>query len=109
MEDWVTMVQAQMRGWGLDHFQTYGHLADGNLHLVVGYPAAQPEMKARINDLVYRSIGALGGSVSAEHGVGLEKKQVLALSRSPAEIALMRTLKAAVDPHGLINAGRIFD
>jgi FAD/FMN-containing dehydrogenase len=109
METWVAEVQSQMRGWGLDHFQTYGHLADGNLHLVVGYPAAQPEMKARINDLVYRGIGALGGSVSAEHGVGLEKKKVLALSRSPAEIALMRTLKAAVDPHGLINAGRIFD
>ena len=109
MENWVATVQAEMRGWGLDHFQTYGHVADGNLHLVVGYPAADPGMKARINDLVYRSIGALGGSVSAEHGVGLEKKKVLGLSRSPAEIALMRTLKAAIDPHGLVNAGRIFD
>jgi FAD/FMN-containing dehydrogenase len=41
--------------------------------------------------------------------VGFEKKSYLALSRSPAEIALMRTLKAAIDPHGLLNAGRIFD
>ena len=102
-------IHAALRGIGLSVFQTYGHVADGNLHLVVGYPADQPEQKKRINDLVYRSIGDLGGSVSAEHGVGLEKKPYLALSRSPAEIALMRSLKAAIDPHGLLNPGRIFD
>jgi FAD/FMN-containing dehydrogenase len=109
MEGWVASIHAALRGIGLSVFQTYGHVADGNLHLVVGYPAEQPEQKKRINDLVYRSIGELGGSVSAEHGVGLEKKPYLALSRSPAEIALMRTLKAAIDPHGLLNPGRIFD
>ena len=109
MEGWVASIHAALRGIGLSVFQTYGHVADGNLHLVVGYPAEQPEQKKRINDLVYRSIGELGGSVSAEHGVGLEKKPYLALSRSPAEIALMRTFKAAIDPHGLLNPGRIFD
>lgn len=109
MESWVEKVQAEMRSWGLDHFQTYGHVADGNLHLVVGYPKSDPGMKLRINDLVYRSIGALGGSVSAEHGVGLEKKKYLTLSRSAEEIALMKKLKAAMDPDGLLNAGRIFD
>jgi FAD/FMN-containing dehydrogenase len=109
MERWVAEVHAALRGIGLSHFHTFGHAADGNLHLNVAYPGDQPEYRGRIEDIVYRSIGALRGSVSAEHGVGFEKKSYLALSRSPAEIALMRTLKAAIDPHGLLNAGRIFD
>jgi FAD/FMN-containing dehydrogenase len=109
MERWVAEVHAALRGIGLSHFHTFGHAADGNLHLNVAYPGDQPEYRGRIEDIVYRSIGALRGSVSAEHGVGFEKKSYLALSRSPAEIALMRTLKAAIDPHGLLNPGRIFD
>ena len=90
-------------------FQTFGHVADGNLHFVAGYPADRPEMKKLINDTLYESIGALGGSVSAEHGVGFEKKSYLGLSRSPAEMAVMRSIKAALDPHLLLNRGRIFD
>jgi FAD/FMN-containing dehydrogenase len=49
----------------------------------------------------------MGGSISAEHGIGLEKKHWLPVSRSPAEIALMRTLKQALDPKGILNPGRV--
>jgi FAD/FMN-containing dehydrogenase len=57
---------------------------------------------------VYRPLGSLGGSVSAEHGIGLEKKAYLTVCRSQSEIALMRTLKAALDPKGILNPGKIF-
>ena len=55
------------------------------------------------------SVSVIGGSVSAEHGVGLEKKPYLDISRSEAEIELMRALKRALDPKGLLNPGKIFD
>jgi FAD/FMN-containing dehydrogenase len=109
MDGWVKDLHARLRTHGLSVFQTFGHVADGNLHFVAGYPADRPEMKKLINDTLYESIGALGGSVSAEHGVGFEKKSYLGLSRSPAEMAVMRSIKAALDPHLLLNRGRIFD
>ena len=64
-------------------------------------------MKHRIEELVFTPLQALGGSISAEHGIGLEKRQWLHLSRSPEELALMRTLKAAMDPLGLLNPGKV--
>lgn len=82
----------------------FGHLGDGNLHYQVrtGDPAAA-------YDIVYRRVAAAGGGVSAEHGIGLDKKEWLHLVRSDAEIAAMRRLKAAFDPNNILNAGRIFD
>jgi len=56
---------------------------------------------------VYEPLAARSGSVSAEHGIGLEKQPWLALSRSEAELALMRTIKAALDPKGILNPGRV--
>jgi FAD/FMN-containing dehydrogenase len=87
----------------------FGHLGDGNLHLVIGPDEYSAETRARIEACVYEPLRAIGGSVSAEHGVGLEKKPYLDISRSPEEIALMRTLKRALDPKGLLNPGKIFD
>ena len=66
------------------------------------------ELRPKIEALVYRSLGDLGGSISAEHGIGLEKKSYLAVCRSQSEIALMRTLKTAFDPDGILNPGKIF-
>jgi FAD/FMN-containing dehydrogenase len=86
----------------------FGHLGDGNLHVIVqvkpqDYLASRP----RIEALVYAPLAAFRGSVSAEHGIGLEKKRYLEISRSDNEIALMRTLKTALDPKGILNPGKI--
>jgi FAD/FMN-containing dehydrogenase len=83
---------------------TFGHLGDGNIHLGVG-PAQD---KHAVETMVYERLGRVKGSISAEHGVGLEKREFLHHSRSPAEISLMKSLKAALDPKGLLNPGKIF-
>lgn len=85
-----------------------GHLADGNLHLVARTTADGPQPKERIQDIVYGFVGEVGGSVSAEHGIGTTKRAFLGQSRSPVELALMQTLKQAMDPRMLLNPGRVF-
>lgn len=85
----------------------FGHIGDGNLHILMGAQPFTPETKHRIEELVYSPLAALGGSVSAEHGIGLDKRDWLAITRSEAEIALMRTLKAALDPQGILNPGKV--
>jgi FAD/FMN-containing dehydrogenase len=60
-----------------------------------------------IDEAIYTLVSKRRGSISAEHGVGLLKKEFLHLSRSPEELALMRTLKAAMDPNGILNPGKI--
>jgi FAD/FMN-containing dehydrogenase len=87
----------------------FGHMGDGNLHLVVGAGKPTPEVRRKVEAAVYEPLRAIGGSVSAEHGVGLEKKPYLEISRQSAEIDLMRTLKRALDPKGILNPGKIFD
>lgn len=84
-----------------------GHIGDGNLHILLGAQPLTPETRHQIEALVYAPLKALGGSISAEHGIGLEKRGWLHLSRSDEEIALMRTLKAALDPKGILNPGKV--
>jgi FAD/FMN-containing dehydrogenase len=83
----------------------FGHIADGNLHLTVRSPAPMPAHD--IEELVYQAVGERRCSISAEHGIGLVKRPFLHYSRSPAEIALMRTLKATLDPNNILNPGKI--
>lgn len=92
---------------GEDRSFVFGHMADGNLHIVIaaGDDAAT---RATMEDIVYRPLAAIGGSVSAEHGIGLEKRAYLPLSRTPAEISTMRLLKQALDPKGILNPGKVF-
>lgn len=85
----------------------FGHMGDGNLHILLGAQPFTPDMKHRIEELVFTPLQAIGGSISAEHGIGLEKRGWLHLSRTAQELALMKTLKAAMDPKNILNPGKV--
>jgi FAD/FMN-containing dehydrogenase len=85
----------------------FGHLGDNNLHIVIDVPATQGRHAPEIEAIVYRAVGALQGAVSAEHGIGRKKRQHLSVSRTEAEIATMRQLKAALDPRGILNPDKV--
>ena len=98
------------------HFEVvwFGHIGDGNLHINVLKPEdmAQDEFVRQCEQVTKLLAAALkrhGGSISAEHGIGLVKKPYLASTRSEAEIALMRGIKRVLDPNGLMNPGKLFD
>jgi FAD/FMN-containing dehydrogenase len=83
---------------------SFGHLGDGNIHLGIG----PVEDKHAVESMVYERLGEVNGSVSAEHGIGLEKREFLHHSRSDAEIDMMRSIKRALDPESILNPGKIF-
>ncbi|HEX5047780.1 MAG TPA: FAD-binding oxidoreductase, partial [Gammaproteobacteria bacterium] len=83
----------------------FGHIGDSNLHLAV--TTHERDGLDELCDLVYDAVGAHGGSVSAEHGIGIVKRKYLHHSRNAAELALMKRLKIALDPHGILNPGRV--
>jgi FAD/FMN-containing dehydrogenase len=89
----------------------FGHLGDGNLHYNVQAPeggdarAFLDTQEARVNALVYDAVAQFGGSFSAEHGVGALKADKLALYKSPVALSMMRAIKRALDPQGLMNPG----
>lgn len=85
----------------------FGHLGDGNLHVIASVGETSPEIRHAVEEIVYAPLEAIHGSISAEHGVGLQKRDFLRLSRSPAEIALMRALKATLDPANILNPGKV--
>ena len=92
----------------------FGHIGDGNLHLNILKPESlgRDEFLQRCNSVsqwVFEIVQQYGGSVSAEHGVGLLKKDYLTYTRSEAEIALMRGIKKVFDPDGVMNPGKVFD
>ncbi len=94
--------------WGANvRVIVFGHLGDGNLHIGVAPRPWSEAARHRAEELVYQPLAQIGGSISAEHGIGLEKRAWLAFSRSDAEISLMRQMKACLDPHGLLNPGRV--
>ncbi len=102
------------REWPGFEVCVFGHIGDGNLHVNVMKPDAMgvPEFleHAKAGDrAMFDLVRAHHGSISAEHGIGLLKKPYLSYTRSPAELALLRALKTALDPAGLLNPGKIFD
>jgi len=84
---------------------TFGHLGDGNMHLLAS--TGRYEDKQVIYDIVYGIIGKYEGSITAEHGIGMLKKEWLHLSRTEEEIKLMKTLKKTLDPKNILNPGRV--
>jgi FAD/FMN-containing dehydrogenase len=83
----------------------FGHIGDNNLH-VCAYTGRE-EDKAAINSDIMLMIGEYSGAITAEHGVGVLKRDFLDQSRSDSEIALMKTLKQAMDPKGILNPNRV--
>ena len=109
METYLAAVRAGLTArWPQHRCWVFGHLGDGNLHLVVHTADDAESARQEAERIVYGALVSAGGSVSAEHGIGLEKKPYLDLSRSAAEIALMRALKRTLDPNNLLNPGKIF-
>lgn len=89
---------------------SYGHIGDSNLHVVVNVPeAGRDQPHGPVKAKVYEIVRGLGGTISAEHGIGAIKRDYLAYSRTPEEIALMRTIKTVLDPKGILNPGKGFD
>jgi FAD/FMN-containing dehydrogenase len=84
----------------------FGHVGDGNLHYNVG-DAALLGRRAEVSRIIYEAVDALGGSISAEHGLGQLKRAEIALHKSPLELELMRAVKKALDPAGLMNPGKV--
>ena len=84
----------------------FGHVGDGNLHYNVG-PERLLASRDAINRIVYDAVERFGGSISAEHGLGQLKREAIRAHKSPIELELMRRFKAALDPHGLMNPGKV--
>jgi FAD/FMN-containing dehydrogenase len=91
----------------------FGHLGDGNLHFNVQAPEGEDArlflqaQESRVNALVYASVQAFGGSISAEHGIGSLKVDELVHHKSPVALQMMRAIKQALDPQQLLNPGRV--
>ncbi|WP_367065937.1 FAD-binding oxidoreductase [Oryzisolibacter sp. LB2S] len=90
----------------------YGHLGDGNLHFNVSAPAGMPPATWQretdaVNQLIHDAVAALRGSISAEHGIGQLKRHEMPLYKTPVELEVMRRIKQALDPRGLMNPGKV--
>jgi len=132
MQNYVEQLEREVQAtWRDASLYVYGHLADGNLHILISpdensdclrdieqlladssthIPRSKHDLWYQYsNQLVYAPLQELGGSISAEHGIGLLKKDYLKLSRSSSEIELMKTIKQTLDPKRILNAGKIFD
>ena len=105
--DFVPHIRAVLqRHWPDVQTVFFGHLADSNLHLSVRLPREVVPVE-EIEETVYREVGAWQGSISAEHGIGMVKREFLHFSRSPEELSLMRLLKSTLDPNGILNPGKV--
>ena len=89
---------------------TFGHVGDGNLHPNIILERDDPDGEAKLNratDALYRAAIRLGGTVTAEHGIGASRREYLELQRGSGAVAMMRSVKAALDPLGILNPGKV--
>jgi FAD/FMN-containing dehydrogenase len=111
--DFVEKTDALLaRAWPGVQVVCFGHLGDGNLHYNIAPPAGTPHdaflaYQGDINRIVHDSVAAFGGSISAEHGIGALKRDELPRYKAQVELDLMRAIKAALDPLGIMNPGKI--
>lgn len=108
-----TVAAKEAGGEGLPPY-VFGHIGDGNLHINFLKPEKMDrdafyKSCAQIDERMFTLVQKHKGSVSAEHGIGLNKKDVLHYTRTPEEIDYMRNIKKAFDPNGILNPGKIFD
>lgn len=108
MQDYIAAVTARLKGrWPEGKIAFLGHMGDGNLHVAIG--AGGDGDRHGVEECVYEPLRPIGGSISAEHGIGLEKKPWLDVSRSAAERGLMAELKQLLDPGNILNPGKVLD
>jgi FAD/FMN-containing dehydrogenase len=100
-------VAALTEGWPNHKCFIFGHLGDGNLHVIVAVGSDDPGVRHRVESVVYQGLRSRLGSISAEHGIGVDKRPFLHWSRSMEEIAVMRSLKKLLDPNGILNPGKV--
>ena len=109
MEEYISSVQDHFKSeWPDADIYIIGHIGDGNLHFFVCPNQGDESLHQKSDEIVYDPLIKYGGSVSAEHGIGTEKKAWLSHSRSDIEINLMKTLKKTIDPNNILNPGVIF-
>lgn len=110
MDAYIREVKVRLiEKWPDSTCHVLGHIGDGNLHLFVNPGFGDASLHKESDQQVYAPLIPIGGSVSAEHGIGLEKKDWLHTSRTETELALMRQLKRTLDPKNLLNPGMVFD
>lgn len=109
VEAYVATIQEGLSalGEGLSPY-IFGHIADGNLHIVLNCSGPLPAaLASKVEDVLYRDLTALGGSFSAEHGVGSKRIHALLATADPTKLALMARIKAALDDGTLLNPGKV--
>jgi FAD/FMN-containing dehydrogenase len=109
MQTYVSEVEQELetRFAGKAKLAVFGHLGDSNIHLAAGTGNEGELDQHQIEQAVYGPLAQYGGSVSAEHGIGLEKREWLSHSRTEAELDLMRSIKQCLDPKNILNPGKV--
>ncbi len=109
MESYVSELKVMLGEKWPDHTcMVFGHLGDSNLHIIVGVGDGSRETREQVVETVYSGLPERGGSISAEDGIGIQKKHHLDMSRNAIEIELMKRIKATLDPNSILNPGKIF-
>jgi FAD/FMN-containing dehydrogenase len=109
MDAYIGTIRSELASvWPGLLFYAFGHMGDGNLHLYISCGDNDSQTKYRVEEIVYKPLQQVGGSITGEHGIGLEKKPWLHLSRSTEEIQLMKAIKKNLDPKDILNPGKVF-
>lgn len=108
MESYCARIQSEFQAlWPDRPIYIWGHLADSNLHVWASLGDQDEGTRHNAERIVYNALEPVGGSISGEHGIGMEKRAYLSISRTPVEIELMHQLKRCLDPSGLLNPGKV--